>query len=42
MDRYSKWLSSSIQPIDGTLSDATTPRQSGTRINGNQGELKIP
>ena len=32
----------SIWPIDRTLSDATTPGQSGLRSNGNEGVLQIP
>ena len=32
----------SILPIDRTLSDATTPGQSGPRSNGNEGIHQIP
>ena len=32
----------SIQPIDRTLSGATTPGQSGPGSNGNEGVLHIP
>ena len=34
--------SNSIWPIDSALSDATTPRQSGTGSDDNEGELHIP
>ena len=34
-------LNSSIQPIDGTLSSATTLSQSGPGSNGNEGVLHI-
>ena len=33
---------SSIWPIDGTLSDATTPGQSGSESDDNEGALRIP
>ena len=33
---------SSIWPIDRTLSDATTPGQSGSGSDGNEGVLYIP
>ena len=32
----------SSRPIDGTVSGATTPGQSGPRSNGNKGVLCIP
>ena len=32
----------SIQPINRTLSSATTPGKSGPGSNGNEGELHIP
>ena len=31
-----------IQPIDGTLTDTTTPGQSGPWSNGDEGVLHIP
>ena len=33
---------SSIWPIDRTLSDATTPKQSGPASDGNKGVFRIP
>ena len=33
---HSKWLNSSIWPIDGILTDITTPGQSGPGSNGNE------
>ena len=35
-------INSLIQPIDRTLSGATTPGQSGPGSNGNEGILQIP
>ena len=37
--KSSKWLNSSIWPIDGTLTGATSPDQSETRSNSNEGVL---
>ena len=39
--KYSKWLNSSIRPMDGTLTGTTTPGQSGHRSNDNKGALHI-
>ena len=36
-----KWLNSSIWPIDRIMSSATTPDQSGSGSNGNEGVLHI-
>ena len=35
-------MNSSTWPIDGTLTDTTTPGKSGRDTNGNQGVLHIP
>ena len=40
--KYSKWLSSSIWPIVGTLTDTPTLGQSEPGSNGNKGILHIP
>ena len=40
--KYSKWLNSSIWPIDGSLTGTTTLGQSGPGSNGNEGVLHIP
>ena len=37
----SKWLNSSIWPLDGTLTGAINPGQSGPGSNGNEGVLDI-
>ena len=39
---YDKWLNSSIWPINGNLTDTTTPGQSGPKSKGNEGVLHIP
>ena len=39
--KYGKWLDSSVWPIDGTLTGITTPSQSGSGINSNEGVLHI-
>ena len=40
--KYSKWLSSLIWSIDGTITGTTTPGQSGPGINGNKGYSSLP
>ena len=37
----SKWLNSSIWPIDGTLTGITNPDQSGPESNGNEAVIHI-
>ena len=39
---YSKWLNSSIWPIEETLTDAPIPGESQLGSNGNEGVLHIP
>ena len=40
--KYSKWLNSSIWPIDGTVTGTTTLGQSGPGSNSNEGVFHIP
>ena len=40
--KCSKWLNSSIWPLDGTLTGTTTLDQNGPGINGNKDGLHIP
>ena len=40
--QYSKWFSSSIRPIHGTLTGTTTSGQSGPENNSNEGVHQIP
>ena len=37
--KYSKWLNSSIWPIDGILTGTTTPDQSEPESKGNEGGI---
>ena len=40
--KYSKWLNSSIWPIDGNLTGTKTPGQSRIRCHNNNEVLQIP
>ena len=40
--KFSKWLNRSIWPINGTLTDTTTPSLSKPGCTGNEGALHIP
>ena len=39
--KYCKWLNNSIQPIDRSLTDTTTPGSSGPGSNDNEGKIHI-
>ena len=40
--KFSKWLNSSIWPLDGTLTDTTTLSQRGSGTNDTEEVLHIP